>query len=310
MFEPRRGSYTFETDSGRQNLPGNAIDGQLLNYRTVPMQRDFDEKKHWTSRLAAGNSIYPLVGHRALGEHWNRFIYTRRYDVLNELITSLAQGNFHSWKIADCGAGFGLFWPFWRERQVEEYCGLELSPQAVSYLRQELDSSNTQTACSAIQIDLATRLTDPPFSDRTIVTFMDVLFHVLDDEGFSNALLNGWDFLAPGGYMIFTDCLCRRAIHSDVHVRFRPLSTYAHLLERSESDFLIFPLFFVLCPPEPKTPIKSILRLLWGPGALLSQKFPGIDETTGRLLYKADSALFKQFPRMRSMSTSLIAVQK
>jgi len=274
------------------------------------MPAGFNELSYWKTRLKGDTSIYRMVGHRALGKDWNRAIYHRRYDVLAAFFSKFSGSDLSGMKVVDCGAGFGLFWPFWRQHGVGEYSALELSPEGIRWLQKELAACEAKQKKSAIQINVADPINKSIFSDRTIVTFMDVLYHIVDDEDFSHALLNAWNWLKPGGYLIFTDCPCKQDFYSGNHVHFRPLSAYARLIGKKESDFQVFPLFYLSVPLESSATAMRFLRLFWGPAAFLSKRFNLFDKFLSKVVYRLDTFLFKTFPNLHSSSSSLIAVRK
>lgn len=273
--------------------------------------KSFEETTYWQDRLSDSRDPVTLVGHRALGPEWNRAIYARRYQVLQALIENqrLTAG-LKILRVADCGAGFGLFWPFWRDLGVQDYLALELSQEAVRYLREEFSKDEPRTRARAVQVNLVEESTMSKCTDRTIVTFLDVLYHIVDDEEFARALAAGWNMLEEGGTLVFADCLGERAFSSGSHVRFRPLALYGKVLGKQISAFQVFPLFLTLVPAEPFTFWHRMVRPLWGIPAILSKISPAVDKVCARGFLSLDQAIFSRWPRCRSLSSSLVTVRK
>lgn len=274
------------------------------------MSHKFNAHSFWESRLKETGSIYKLVGHRAFGAHWNKAIYQRRFDVMAQFMANFPEKDLANLRVADCGAGFGLFWPFWQQYGIAEYTAIELSSDGVAHIQNEFAASASRVKKSVIQSSVTHESNTKSVTDKTIVTFIDVFYHLVNDEEFSAALLNGWRMLASGGFLVFTDSPRSRDFFSGEHVHFRTISTYARLLGKQKNDFRLMPLFSLLQPPEFPTAYNRFLRLLWGPMALCSKRIEFFDKVFSGLIYEMDTYIFSRFPRLRSSSTSLVIVQK
>jgi hypothetical protein len=72
---------------------------------------------------------------------------------------------------------------------------------------------------------------DPGTASCDLVTGIDVLYHLVDDEAFGAALTNLARFVRAGGCLIVSDVFVTQTTQVAAHVRRRPLSTYEAILE-------------------------------------------------------------------------------
>ena len=117
---------------------------------------------------------------------------------------------------------------------------------------------------------------------------MDVLYHIVDDSRFAQALRNIADLLTPGGRLIFTDNLLHGDSQRSTHQTSRSLEEVTRLLGESGLEIeLRRPVFFLM-----NTPVDSNSRLLKGSWRVLSSLARlGGGRVVGAVLYPVDLAL-------------------
>ena len=126
----------------------------------------------------------------------------------------------------EAGVGTGAYAGLWRELGVEEWVGVDISPQAVAYLRMRFPNGEFHV------MDLARPEGALEGRSFDLVAAIDVLYHIVDDAGFETAL--GWLASRVGehGYLVVSDVFTDSPWGSRFpHVRRRPMEVYLKTLE-------------------------------------------------------------------------------
>lgn len=162
----------------------------------------------WNQRLAEDWSESG-VGYRALGRPFNSWMYRVRRQVFMREASALSPGLQTS--VLDVGSGTGLYLDWWRAAGAGQVTGSDLTPAAVEKLR-------THHAPVLIeQLDITAGHGPFPPGSFDIVSCMDVLFHITDDELYRRALANIATLLRPGGRFIFTENFLNRPADRTEH---------------------------------------------------------------------------------------------
>ncbi len=203
----------------------------------------FEPGKYWQERTS-GRLDISVVGHRAFGKAYNRYIYQRRIGLIEESIREL-NFNVSKSRILDVGCGSGFYADFWKSQGIKEYTGLDISRDSVIQLKKR------HPEYTFIQVDI----TDPETMDRLsgvydLITVFDVLYHIIDDHRLAMVfkMLNKW--LDKDGTIFIFDQLLDRESSLTRHVKFRGRESYRRMLE--EAGLTITrsrPLFLFLTPP-------------------------------------------------------------
>lgn len=203
--------------------------------------KPFDQRQYWRERLSSRVDI-STVGHKSLGEHYNRFLYARRFEVLQRALT-LHGIEPRGSAVLDVGCGSGIYTGFWKERGVEDYTGVDLSPRAIDALT--VPHPQFRFVCG----DVA----DPGFSmvrSFDIVTLFDVLYHITENARAAQALLNISAILKPDGKLLVFDQLTAVEDYQlRPHVKFRSPAQFVQMLAAAQLRIEArYPLFNVLSP--------------------------------------------------------------
>lgn len=190
---------------------------------------NYDAASFWQGQLSARFDLIG-VGHAAYGPRYNEFLYRAK---LRGFERALAQAGISAAgaSVLDVGCGIGVF----AERSLADGCrsytGLDIAPVAVEQLRERYPDLRFEVA------DIGEPLVPEIASERyDLVYCLDVLYHVVDQERFEQAVSTLWSLVAPGGHLVFVDAVWKddlvpRAAGPHVpHVRFHGRADYDRLL--------------------------------------------------------------------------------
>lgn len=251
------------------------------------MNSGFKADDYWKSRVT-GDLDIGVVGHRSLGERYNRYIYQRRVNVINNLIDKLGAEIKHA-RILDIGCGSGFYADYWYAKGATEYAGVDVSEDSINRLTQKYSSYKFINAdISLIQDEFLKGSFD-------IVTVFDVFYHIVDETAFEKAVSNISSLLKPDGHLIIFDQLCRHKYSLTPHVVFRNRLEYINSF--SEQGLKLVEttrLFQLLVPPLfgvklLDIAIAGIYKLL----GIVLKKSTVLSDLLGRFLLSIDRLLLK-----------------
>jgi SAM-dependent methyltransferase len=157
----------------------------------------FDAERYWSERLHERYSLGG-VGWLGLSESFNRWMYAVRRRAFRRAVTALPDR--HSARVLDVGSGTGFYIGLWMKAGVREITGCDLTRVAVERLRERFPGARFE------QLDISTP--SPPLEGPfDAISAMDILFHIVDDDRYRQALRNLADLLAPAGILVLTENL-------------------------------------------------------------------------------------------------------
>ncbi|WP_322487907.1 class I SAM-dependent methyltransferase [Chloroflexus sp.] len=249
------------------------------------MTNQYQPQQYWEQRLHQHFDLTG-VGHRALGPNYNQHLYKRRLETLTAGLVQLSY-TLHGKKILEIGCGTGFYTEFFNTKNITRYLGIDITRISVKKLKKKYPSFDFICADVA---NFNTTNTE----NFDIVFIADVLFHIVDDQRFKNALQNVIDCLKPGGLLIVSDVLPRETKQTAAHVRLRSYNDYEQTLRSLHVDIVhIEPIFVILQPP----PIYDT-PLWWNMYATFWKlvrhfiKLDIIDQTLPVLLEQLDRSFF------------------
>src|SRR5690625_824439 len=135
----------------------------------------------WNQRLAEDWSESG-VGYRALGRPFNTWMYRVRRHVFLREASALSPAAATA--VLDVGSGTGLYLDWWRTAGASALVGSDLTPAAVQQLSDHFSDLRIE------QLDITAGA--GPFTPGTfdLISCMDVLFHITDDDLYRQALAN------------------------------------------------------------------------------------------------------------------------
>lgn len=156
----------------------------------------FDAREYWEQRLSATYDVHG-VGWAGMGRALNVWMYkVRRHVFLREMRRQFPRPQ--ELDVLDVGSGTGFYVERWHELGARSVMGSDLTDTAVTALA----SQYPQDDFERLDISDAVLPIDRQFD---VVSAFDVLFHIVDDERFAQALRNLCALVRPGGHVVFSD---------------------------------------------------------------------------------------------------------
>jgi SAM-dependent methyltransferase len=216
----------------------------------------FDAERYWQDRLSADDTLQG-VGFSTLGQRYNRWIFRVRRAVFMERVPQLGI-DFATVHVLEVGPGTGFYIDLWRQLGVRTITGVDLAP----VVAERLSARYPQHTFFAADIGAAGAPLETGAYD--VVTAFDVLYHIVDEEIFEQALANVARALRPGGTFMLTD----HFLHSEQsnsrsadHYFNRTLARYEEALARHGFEIVQRRPMFVLMNAPPDS--RSRLRRAW-----------------------------------------------
>ena len=249
-------------------------------------QSGYDPATYWEDRLHKHFDLTG-VGHGSLGPQHNARMYLARQRTLTLALRSVGR-SLEGCRVLDVGCGSGFYTEYCLRNHVGEYVGLDIAQVSVETLRRQYPQFRFMIGDVSDERLL-------PGSDFDVVLAADVLFHIVDDEAFSQALANIAVWLNPGGLLVLSDVLPRVTFQSAPHCRYRSRDEYRALL--NQNDLRVAheePIFALLQPPPhggSAGPLWWAYAWVWRYGWRIA-RIPGVDRLLARALGWLDEAFF------------------
>jgi SAM-dependent methyltransferase len=181
----------------------------------------YDPAAYWGG-LVTGDGDLAHVGIPGLGPY-NRHAYRFR---LRALRHALADLDLRGRTVFESGFGEGFYLGYWHAAGAAAVAGVDLTPGALAGARRRFPSYDLRLGDLTRAADLT------GFGTCDLVTALDVLYHIVDDDGFAAALRHLAALVAPGGRLLLSDKFPSELPYQRFpHVRRRPLAHYRAVLE-------------------------------------------------------------------------------
>lgn len=240
----------------------------------------FDPERYWSDRLEQSFSLEG-VGWLGLGEPFNRWLYAVRRHVFRRAVRNRV--DVPRARVLDVGSGTGFYIRLWQELGAAEITGSDLTDVAVDRLRTRFPTARFE------QVDISAQSVELD-GGYDAISAMDVLFHIVDDDGYARALQNLGGLLAPGGRLVFTEFLLHGGTRRGEHETDRSLSEVSGLLREAGLEIELRKPLFVLM----NTPVDSdspVLERTWTAVNLLVRRGPRMGGAVGAALYPLELGL-------------------
>jgi len=176
----------------------------------------YEPRHYWSDRLEREFSLRG-TGHLSYSVGYNRWLYRAKRRALKRGLADAPSG-----RALDVGSGTG-----WVVRELlrrgESVEGCDIAPAVVERLRTELPE------VPFMQVELG--IEPVPRGDGTydLVTALDVLYHVTDDQAWGTAVAELARVTRPGGAVVVSDGLGVNDRAPAPHVRLRSLQRWREL---------------------------------------------------------------------------------
>lgn len=259
---------------------------------------DFDARHYWDERFTREWSLHS-VGMLRLAHSYNRWMYRIRRDgfrrTVRELRLDLADSD-----ILDIGSGTGFYVNLWRRFGAGRVTGMDLADSAVARLRKRY---------SDVHFERGDISGERPFDKETfdVVSAFDILFHIVDDDGYRRAFANVHDMLRPSGTFVFTEHFPRGNRKGGGHHVSRPLGEIENILH--ETGFEIVsrrPVFVLMSWPVGTT--RPWRASLWSKRMVPLIKNERWGNVVGAALFPIEALLTRIMPE--SDATEIMVCRK
>jgi len=247
---------------------------------TTPAQKPtgaYDPESYW-SALHSRQDL-SAVGQSGLPATFNAWLYRNGARNLERFLAKRLEAEPRS--VYDVGAGTGFWVDFWIRRgaQVD---GSDLIDSAVRRLAERYPGEFTR-------LDIAV---DRPVRTYDLVSCMNVLLHILEDDRFDAALENLATTVAPGGALLLAEPITTRE-WIGASSRARRLDRYREPLEAAGLRVVAIGGTTVIGanPIERAALLDPIWRLWWGGASRLARRSTRASNAVGRLIYAVDPSL-------------------
>jgi len=267
---------------------------------TTLRDEPFSPKAYWENRLTQKWGLHG-VGHISYGQPYNEWLYRARKRVFLQQVRQLPVC-FPEAKVLDVGSGTGFWLNMWKSVGVRQLTGSDLTQVAVEHLQRE------QPDVHMLQLDISDGEAVGRITQRfDLISAFDVLFHVVDDRRFRDAIKHMAALLRPGGYFLFTDVLSHAGSYRAQHEVDRTITDYTR--ELAENGFRTLrrvPVFVLMNAPQDshfEFP-RKVWRLAMAPVHLL----PVLGYFYGAILYPVDAVLTRML--REGPATEMVVCQK
>ncbi len=200
------------------------------------------------------------VGHGGLSLEYNQYMYKQCLRTLNRVL-KLNHITLKDKKILDIGAGNGYFIEnFYKKNNCGSITGLDITDISVKYLTDKYpEYTFKKMDISSDNVDI--------FGQYDIISMFNMIFHIVDEAGFDNAINNIKKLSTPGGYLFINDMFSRVELqYVTPHVRFRSLKRWRNVLEKNGIEIVgLYPLYFLLDHPRDirEIHLQNFMVKLW-----------------------------------------------
>jgi SAM-dependent methyltransferase len=151
----------------------------------------YDPPAYWERLLGRGADLRG-VGFPDLALTFNRWQYRARSASVRAVVPELAGA-----RVLDVGSGTGYWIALWRALGAAEVCGIDLTVAAVERLRAAFPDVRFERADVSEGVPVS-----GPFD---VISAMDVLLHITDDERYGRALANLRGAARPGTRLVLLE---------------------------------------------------------------------------------------------------------
>lgn len=246
--------------------------------------KPFDREAYWAERYRVIDIT--KSGHIDLPVAYNRWLYRRKVECL---FRDLRRAGFNpkGASVLEIATGTGVYVEAWKRAGVGRLVGIDISQAATEALRARFP------AFSFHKRDLG----EPGLAGLTgtgfdLVTAVDMVYHIVEDERFPVALANMAETVRPGGLLAIHDVFPHRQELDYGYLKLRTLETFTRALNAAGFDIVSRTptFFFSVQSDDAATPGGAArLKAIWDlVTSRLIQRAPAM---AGCLTYAVDRAL-------------------
>jgi 2-polyprenyl-3-methyl-5-hydroxy-6-metoxy-1,4-benzoquinol methylase len=211
--------------------------------------KDFDPAEYWETRLSDSYTL-GATGWSGLGESFNRWSYAVRTRVFARAVRETL-GDVSSLSVLDVGSGTGFYLDAWLRLGVTDLEGSDLTSAAVARL------SARYPDVAIHQLDIGAGDGQLEVAAFDVISIIDVLYHIVDDERYEQAIANLAAMLKPGGTLLLTENFVRAPQVGRHQINRTERAVRTMLEDQGLTPAGQWPVFFLM-----NTPVAAQSRLL------------------------------------------------
>lgn len=255
----------------------------------------FVPREYWENRLGKTFNLQG-VGHSSLSKHYNNWLYKIKRAVFIRKIKSLGL-DISNLNVLDVGCGVGFFIERWKELGVRNIVGADITKVAITNLRKKYPDVEFH------QMDIGDNIQSIPKSNYDVISAFDVLYHIVDDKKYENAINNIYSLVKPGGNFIWSDNFLHERSVRGIHQVDRSLDSIEELLHSAGFEIIERrPMFYLMNNPIDS---RSIFRkLFWKTTSIIVSRSEFAGLVIGAFLYPLElifTSLAKESPTTEIM---------
>lgn len=266
-------------------------------------ENEYNPEIYWEELLSRDFSLAG-VGYQGLGINYNSWLYRARKRILEWFLKRFPL-DINEISILDIGCGTGFYIEFWKKWGARSLTGLDLTQKSVSELsRRFAEYSFYKGDIGARDLNLNRKF--------DLITAFDILFHIVDEERFSQAIHNIGTMASAGAIILISDNFLRDGREKVFFGQNnRSYERYRIELEKNNIEIVqLKPIFYLMNGPiDMKDNLLSgTYSLLWSKMAYLMGKSETLGQIIGFSLYYIDGVLIRLF--QNSITTELLICKK
>ncbi len=256
---------------------------------------------YWEELLDKDFSITG-VGYLGLGKQYNKWLYRARRRIIKYIIYRYKLP-VKAGRILDIGCGTGFYVQLWKHYGAKNITGIDITAKSTTEL------SKIYPEYSFKKADI-TSLSLFHNTQYDIITAFDVLFHIVDEGGFKQAIRNISAMAKTGAYILITDNFPKSPLPPVFNQCYRTLNQYFDILKANDIQIIeIVPVFWLMNGPVDVAKSNfSFIRKLWEIAMTPVMNSEFIGYFVGAFLYLIDGILIKIFKD--SPTTELMICRK
>jgi ubiquinone/menaquinone biosynthesis C-methylase UbiE len=212
----------------------------------------YEPEQYWEERVSRDFSLRG-IGFHGLGSQYNKWLYKARMRALSKLLRGRGIDPCGK-RILDIGVGTGFYVDYWKKLDAGSVVGLDITQKSVLELEKKYPEYKFVKAdISAIRLDVL----DEKFD---IITAFDVLFHIVGEGEFEQALKNIRQLSHRGTQILVFDSFLKEPRSPAFHENDRTMDRYKQALDKAGlRPVAIIPVFYFMSNPIDRSRLNSRL---------------------------------------------------
>jgi len=238
--------------SGRRKIASTCRSGsfQLSARSGADMHSEYDPKAYWATRLKDGPALN-TVGYLGLGQAYNKWLYQVRKNVLERALHRFPIVSEMT-SLFEVAPGSGFYLPIWSSHGVRDLTAADITLAVVTHL------GSLWPDYHFLQADIGAA-TPPVDRQFDVVTAFDVLFHIVSEQSWRNAVNNLCNMVKPGGWLLISDFFLHSGEFRGYNMNARTLQRYAQWISPSIAIRARWPIFVTMMPPVDSSGFERIV---------------------------------------------------